>query len=227
MRLTNLILSEFRFLWKYGIIALYGIFSLIYLCLLAAIPISARGVTAVLLVFTDPAAMGLFFMGAVVLLEKSQHVESSLSVSPIKLEEYIIAKILPMMTVGCFVAAILGLYAGGNILLMMIGVALSSAVFSLCGLSIGANIKSLNGFMIATVPIEILLCVPSFLYLFGIIQKDIWLFHPGVSAIYLISGKSEHWYFAVMSIVLWIFPAFIWCRMAVAKSFVTMGGIKL
>lgn len=227
MRLKNLILSEFLFLWKYGIIALYVIFSIIYLCLLVAIPTSARGVTVVLLVFTDPAAMGLFFMGAVVLLEKSQHVESSLSVSPIKIEEYIIAKILPMMTVGCIVAVILCLYANVNILLVIIGVAFSSVLFSLCGLSVGANIKSLNGFMIATVPFEIILCVPPILYLFGVIQRGIWLFHPGVSAIYLISGKSEQWYFAIMSIILWIFPIFICCKKAVAKSFVTMRGVKL
>ncbi|MDK2905268.1 MAG: fluoroquinolone transport system permease protein, partial [Eubacteriaceae bacterium] len=72
MRLKTMLLNEFRFLWKYGIIALYLIFTLIYLSLLAALPASVREMTALVLVFTDPAAMGLFFMGAVVLLEKSQ-----------------------------------------------------------------------------------------------------------------------------------------------------------
>lgn len=129
MRLKNLILGEFRFLWKYGIIVLYGVFTIIYLCLLAAIPESARQTTSAILIFTDPAAMGLFFMGAVVLLEKSQRVESSLGVSPIKIREYIIAKISPIMAVGCVVAIILSLYANMFSVLTIVGVALSSALF--------------------------------------------------------------------------------------------------
>ncbi|WKY44017.1 ABC transporter permease [Eubacteriaceae bacterium ES2] len=227
MRLKIMLLNEFRFLWKYGIIALYVVFTLIYLGLLAALPTSVREITAVLLVFTDPAAMGLFFMGAVVLLEKSQHVESSLSVSPIKIEEYIIAKIIPMMIIACLVALALCLYAHVNIILSLIGVAFSSVLFSLCGLSVGVNIKSLNSFMIATVPFEIILCLPPLLYLFGLIQSPLWLIHPGVSAIALISGQSQLGFPAILSIVFWIFPVFVYCKKAAAKSFISLEGIKL
>ncbi len=58
MRLKYLICEEFQLLFKYGIVFLYVIVTAIYLCLLAAIPGTARELTTVILVFTDPAAMG-------------------------------------------------------------------------------------------------------------------------------------------------------------------------
>lgn len=228
MRVRNLILGEFRFLIKYGILALYGVFTVIYICLLAAIPLSAKSTTGTILIFTDPAAMGLFFMGAVMLLEKSQRVESSLGVSPITVGEYILAKVLPMMTVGTAVGLILSLFAGnGHIVLAVAGVALSSVLFSLCGLWVGANIQSLNSFMIATVPFEIVLCVPPILYLFGVIKSKLWLIHPGVAAISLIKGDSTLWYVAILSLLVWMLPIYLCCKKAVKKSFCAMGGAKL
>jgi len=112
MRLKNLIFSEFRLLFKYGIVALYVVFTAFYLCLLSLIPQSAKEITFAILVFTDPAAMGLFFMGAIVLLEKSQRIESSLGVTPIKVDEYIISKTVPIMIVGTAVGLIISLFAG-------------------------------------------------------------------------------------------------------------------
>ncbi len=227
MRLNNLVIGEFFFLWKYGIIVLYAIFTVFYLCLLGAIPVSARETAATILIFTDPAAMGLFFMGAVVLFEKSQRVESSLGVSPIKISEYVVAKIVPMMLIGCTVAAVLSVFARTYTSACLIGVALSSVLFSLCGLAVGSNIRSLNGFMIATLPFEIILCVPAILYQFDVIKAPGWLIHPGVAAIYLIGGQMELWYVAVLSILIWILPIYILCKTAVKKSFVSMGGAKL
>ena len=227
MRLKNLVIGEFFFLWKYGIIVLYAIFTVFYLCLLGAIPVSVRETAATILIFTDPAAMGLFFMGAVVLFEKSQRVESSLGVSPVKISEYVVAKIVPMMLIGCAVATVLCAFSYTYTSVCLIGVALSSILFSLCGLAVGSNIRSLNGFMIATLPFEIILCVPAVLYQFGVIESSVWIVHPGVAAIYLIGGQMEVWYMAALSILIWILPIYILCKKAVNKSFVSMGGAKL
>lgn len=228
MRLKHLIHSEFRFLFKYGIIPLYCIFTVLYLCLLAVIPESARKITATALVFTDPAAMGLFFMGAVVLFEKSQRVESSLGVSPIKISEYIVAKVLPIMVVGMIVSLILCLFAGiYDVAYVVIGVAFSSILFSLCALIVGSNIATLNSFMIATIPVEVLISLPALLFLFGVLRSHFWILHPGIAAIQLISSEGELWYLSVASLIAWIIPAYIVCKKSVAKSFSTMGGAKL
>ena len=82
MRLLRLTARDLRFQWKYGFYALYAVFTAAYLLTLAAVPESARRTVATVMIYTDPAAMGLFFMGAIVLLEKSQRVNLALAVSP-------------------------------------------------------------------------------------------------------------------------------------------------
>ena len=84
MRLFILTKLELKLLFKEGIIYLYALLGIIYLVILFLIPTEYRTKAGVLLIFTDPAAMGLFFIGSVILLEKSQRVFSSLSVTPIK-----------------------------------------------------------------------------------------------------------------------------------------------
>ncbi len=231
-RLQSMIRTEALFLWKYGIVAMYIAFTLIYLGLLAALPQKARAIASVLLVFTDPAAMGLFFMGAVILLEKSQRIDSSLAVAPIKLEEYILAKILPLMFIGLVVGLVLFIFVRELSLLAMLGVALSSCLFSLVGLSIGANIQSLNAFTIVTVPFEIVLCLPPLLFLFKVIQSPLWLMHPGVSAIYLLMNHPQNAFFpqafmALLSLIIWIIPSFIICKKKVYQSLISLKGAEL
>lgn len=228
MRVKNLIAGEIRFLLKYGIIPLYGIFTALYLCILGAIPLAGREITAIILVYTDPAAMGLFFMGAVVLFEKSQRVESSLAVSPVTYGEYILAKVIPLMMIGVLVGILLCLFAGiRNIPLCTLGVALASVLFSLCGLFVASGISTLNGFIIAVIPFEIFLCVPAVLYLFDELHSGWWVLHPGIAAIKLICGETDMCLWSIIVILIWIGMAGILCRRAVRKSFCTMGGTKL
>lgn len=225
MRAIRLTLGEMRFLWKYGVIPLYALFTLFYICLLQVLPLSAKPVAAALLIFTDPAAMGLFFMGAVLLLEKSQRVNASLAVSPIRVWEYIIAKVLPMTATGTLVGLVIcaasGLEASW---LTLWGVALASVLFSLCGLFAATKAPTLNGFLIAVIPFEAVICAPALFYLFGFIQGDGWLMHPGIAAIRLIAGQGALWGIAPLSLLLWSALAFVLCRRAVTLAFTAVGG---
>ena len=85
MRLKGLLLGDIKFQIKYGIYFLYVAITVIYLVILSFVPSSVKKVTASIIIFTDPAVLGLFFMGAIVLLEKSQRVLPSLAISPVKL----------------------------------------------------------------------------------------------------------------------------------------------
>lgn len=228
MRLLRLILNEFRFLLKYGIITIYCAFTFFYLLILALIPESAKQITAVILVFTDPAAMGLFFMGAVVLLEKSQRVSNSLAVSPVLKSEYIIAKVISFMGTGCIVGLIICLFGGlKNILLVTAGIALSSALFSLVSLIVASKIDTLNGFMIATIPFEIVISLPPILYLFDVISSPLWILHPGVAAIRIINCEKDFLTFDFISISFWVIITFFICKNEVKKSFEKLGGAKI
>ncbi|MDF2472965.1 MAG: ABC-type transport system, multidrug-familypermease [Anaerocolumna sp.] len=228
MRLLRLTLGEFYFQFKYGILLLYCLITVVYLCVLGMIPQGAKITTAVILVFTDPAAMGLFFLGAVVLLEKSQRVNCSLAVTPIKVSEYILAKVIAFMITGTIVGGILCIFAGiEQLFFALLGTALSSVLFSLCGLLIAVKIHSLNQFLLATVPLEIVLCIPAFLYLFNVIRSPFMLIHPGVAAIELLKNSTDFWYLCIISLVFWIGVVFYISKKATAKFFAQMGGVKL
>lgn len=227
MRFFHLLHNELRFAAKYGILLLYVILTTFYMVLLSVIPESARQTTGAILIFTDPAAMGLFFMGAVMLLEKTQRVNHALSVSPVTLGEYIAAKVLPMLLIGTVAAVVIGLAAGADIAGVVMAVALSSCLFSLCAIIVAVKAQSLNSFMLGTVPFEILICVPPILYLFGVIRSEWWAMHPGVSAMMLLTGERRLWAYCALSLCLWNLAVFALCRRATGKYMWQLGGGKL
>lgn len=227
MKFVNLLKGELRFIAKYGIVFLYLILTVFYTVLLSVMPANTKHMTAVILIFTDPAAMGLFFMGAVMLLEKSQRIHYSLAVSPITINEYIGAKVLTMLMLGTIVSLAIGFFTNLNLTWIAISVMLSSALFSLCALIVSTKTQSLNSFLIVSAPFEIVICVPALLYLFGVLKSNIWLLHPGVAAIALLQGNLDLWWFCAASLLLWNSIAFLVCREAVKTYFIRMGGEKL
>ena len=126
MRLRGLFLWDIRFQAKYGFYFLYAVLTVIYTIIILAVPENWREKTATVLIFSDPAAMGLFFMGAIILLEKSQHTPCAFAVSPVRPAEYIISKVGSLATVSFVVAAALALAADvTNLCIVLLGTVIS------------------------------------------------------------------------------------------------------
>ncbi|MCI5900918.1 MAG: hypothetical protein MRZ74_00090 [Blautia sp.] len=137
MRFKNLLLWDMKFQRRYGFYLLYGILTAFYVVLLFSVPQSWKKNAAAILIYSDPAAMGLFFMGAIILLEKSQRVTSFFAVSPIRVLEYVCSKILSLSIIALLVAAVLAAVADlGSFLSVLTGTFLSSTVFTLLGIMI-------------------------------------------------------------------------------------------
>nr|WP_313402833.1 hypothetical protein [Clostridioides difficile] len=122
MRLKNLILGDIKFQFKYGFYFLYLFLSIIYICIINVFPTFMREKIAIIMIYSDPAAMGLFFMGAIVLLEKSQRVLNSLAVSPVKVSEYILSKVISLGVISSIVAMFITITLNlDNIIISTIG----------------------------------------------------------------------------------------------------------
>ena len=172
MRLKTMILWDVRSQMKYGFYFLYGILTVLYLGILYVMPASWRQPAAVLLILSDPGAMGLFFMGAIVLLEKSQRIPYAFAVSPVLAAEYIAAKAASLCFITLIVAFVLAAAAGMEHLgLVAAGTAFCSVMFTLLGIITAAKIHSLNQFILWTVPVEAAAFAPAVLYLFGVLPK--------------------------------------------------------
>lgn len=226
MRLRNLFLFDIRFQARYGFYFLYTVLTVLYVIVLFALPENWREKAATIFIFSDPAAMGLFFMGAIVLLEKSQHTPCAAAVSPVRAVEYIIAKAGSLSVVSLAAAAVLALAANvDHLYIVLAGTAISSIMFTLFGIIIATKIVSLNQFILWTVPIEILCFVPAILHLFKITPA--WSrYYPVNVCMDMVSGNLPSgtglFNMIAMTIIL-----FVLSRFYVIKMWNSIGGAKL
>ncbi len=225
MRLRSLFISDIRIQYKYGFYLLYLFFSIFYIAVLSAFPEGWREKAAILMIFTDPAAMGLFFMGAIVLFEKSERVLNSIAVSPLKTFEYVLSKLLSLSVISTLVGLIIGLAAGivSRPVLFIPSVFLCSCLFSSVGLIVACKISTLNQFVIATVPAELLICGPAILWLFGW-DKSWLLIHPGAALMAILSGNAV---FPLLMLLLWTALFTVLACVLVERMLKSVGGIKL
>jgi len=226
MRFGSLFLWDICFQAKYGFYFLYAVLTVLYVILLFAFPETWSEKAAAILIFSDPAAMGLFFMGAIVLLEKNQHTPCAFAVSPVRPMEYIIAKVSSLSAISLVVAAILALAASvDNLYVVLLGTGLSGAIFTLSGIIIATKITSLNQFILWTVPIEIVCFVPAILHLFKITPA--WLrYYPVNVCMEMISGytPSAIGFFNVIALMAVLT---VLSKCCVIKMWRGTGGVKL
>ncbi len=227
MRTKSLLIGDIRFQFKYGFYFLYTVFIILYIAIIYMLPDRWREQAAIIMIFTDPAAMGLYFMGAIILFEKSERVLNSIAISPVKPYEYVISKLTSIAIISTAAALLIGL--GGrvmsNYIYFILGVFLGSCLFSSIGIILAVNIKTLNQFIVATIPAEIIISLPAIAWLFGF--KPQWLIlHPGVGIIELCCS-GEHAFLGMVALLFWtaIFTA-LGCN-KVSKSLKSLGGVKL
>lgn len=227
MRLTALLTGDIRFQYKYGFYFVYLIFSVLYISLLHVFPEAWRSKAAVLMIFSDPAAMGLFFMGAILLFEKSEHVLDSIAVSPVKPLEYVLSKLGSIGIIATVVGLAIGLSAGIVIhpFVFVAGVFLCSCIFSSVGLILACNASSLNRFVLLTIPAELLINLPAILWLFGY-RKSWLMLHPGVSMMILCLGEGSLLP-ALLVLLLWTALAIRLAWAAAANMLRSLGGVTL
>lgn len=229
MRKVNVIKGDMFFQWKYGFYMLYLLMIIIYYVIFSFLTGNVKDTIVSICVYSDPAAMGMFFMGALILLEKSQRITNSIAISPVTVEEYILGKIVSVGIISEIVGVILMLQGHTeNYFFCAIGIFAGSVIFSLCGIIVGAKIESLNQYIIGTLPFEIIGFVPVILYRIGFMWNNkLMIIHPGCSVMRLIEGDTEMAVGAVASIVIWIILLFWRADISVRKMFRKSGGVKL
>lgn len=227
MRLINLILSDIRFQIKHGFYFLYIVITFLYIVILSFVPELYKNKVTSLIIFSDPATLGLFFMGAIILLEKSQRVLSSIAVSPVKTWEYIVSKIISLSLIGTSVGVLISFSSGSDIILWaLIGTFIGSIIFSLIGVIIGSNISSVNGFIVVIIPVMLIVMSPAIAELFGY-NTTIFLFNPGNTILNLISGNIDNIAIRCIIIIIWLIIFYKMAKTSVEKMMRTSGEVKL
>lgn len=185
--------------------------------------------TGHIMVYSDPAAMGMFFMGAIVLLEKSQRVLNSIAVSPVSPTEYILGKMCSIGLISLIVALILLSSIGiENVITAVWSIVAASFLFTLLGIIVGTRAESLMGYMIGTLPFEIIGFLPPIVKRLGLWNDSVWLLlHPGCAQMQLLEGKTEYLGVCLISTIVWVIILTLLAKIHVEKMFCSVGGVKL
>lgn len=190
MRLWNAIKSDMLFQYKQGFYFVYVFVTVMYLIMLSFLPHKIFLIATPLVIYTDPSVLGLFFIGGIILLEKSQGVLSVLVVTPLRTWEYILAKVISLgfiSVLAALVIAIFSRYGQVDWFLLTISTLLTSAVFTLCGIMINAGCYTVNQYLLKTIPWMLLLTLPA-LSLIGFPGSYIFTLVPPVAALRLMLG---------------------------------------
>lgn len=169
-RILNSITADIKFQMKHGFYAVYVVLSIMYIVILNFIPMSAKSVVLPILVYTDPAALGMFFIGGMVLLEKEQGVLSLLYITPLKVHEYIISKVLTLGIISTLAAVGISLVVNiqTNYILLILGTLLSAIFYTLIGFLMASKSKTVNDYILKIVPVAMLVILPCLTF----IQND-------------------------------------------------------
>lgn len=178
MTLWHLMKNDFRFQWRHGIHGAYAVVVLLYAITLRLMPVSIRPELLAGLLFSDVTVFGFFFVGGIVLLEKSQGVLTPFFMSPLPPATYLYSKMATMMLNSLFFGTVLILASGvapfhwGETLLSVL---FMSIFFTLTGLAIAMRAPHLNAYFMLSVPVTLLLSAPMGLLALPWIHAWLWL----------------------------------------------------
>lgn len=165
----------------------------------------------ILVIYNDPALLGVLFTGVLVLFEKNENTLQAISVSPIKVSNYILSKSITLTVVALLCSYLMAFAGHGidfNYLHFGLGVMLSTLTFSFLGFSIVATQDTFNKYMIVAVGIIVVLLTP-FLGFFDLVSDMIFWVFPTQPGIKILSASFNQMDFIEIAISYLL--AIVWC----------------
>ena len=233
MRFLLTLIKDIRYQMKYGFYLLYAFISAIYIALLFILPAEYKRTAASVLILSDPSMLGVFFIGGIWLLERSEGLLSLWGITPLLPIEYILSKALSLSLISTLSAVLIVLLAfqgSCHYFLLTAGVFTGSMVFTLSGLLVATYSRSVNHYMlIATMP-AVLLTAPAILSAFGI-TCPVFEFFPGTALWRIVAyslqpgdPRSPSWPWACLA--LWLGIALLFANKRVPAAMLSEGGEK-
>ncbi len=159
----TLLTHDLRLQRRYGIYYAYAFVMAFYvLALRYAAPWLPEWAVSVL-VYSDPATVGFFFLGALMMLERSELSRTALAVTPISARDYLLAKAASLGALAVVASALLGVISPGSVnwALYLPAVSITAISYLLLGVPIALRFRTVTGYLIGSAGLLALACVPS------------------------------------------------------------------
>lgn len=227
MRLLSALKFDILSLYRYRIVHAYLFIAIAHIFFLNMMPESVSVTANILVIFTDPVVLGFYFIGGIILLEKSQNTFDSLFVTPFRIKEYIITKVCSFTLLTVAVCLIIIIFTTGfkiNIWPILLGVFLSAIFFTLFGFSLAVRTNTLNHYFIISALYSAIFFLPLLDYL-NIFHTRLFYFIPSYSTLILIESgfiNLSVWkmLYAVVMLIIWIGIAYIFANRSFYKSII-------
>lgn len=166
-RLAVLVPHEARMQFRYGIYAAYAFVVTFYVIILYWGDAFLPDWVPALIIFTDPAAVGFFFLGALMMLEKAETVRTALAVTPISAMDYFWAKALTLTAMALVSVTILTplIHTGANWPMLAVVVVLTSLHFLGIGVPAALYFRTVTSYLIGAAGWLLPLIAPAFVAL--------------------------------------------------------------
>ena len=215
--LRNMLKWEFVLLYRYKIIHISILSVVLYFLTTQAVQ-SLKGQTQVhsLLLFFDPALIGIMFVGALVLFEKSENVLQALVITPMKTDDYLLSKIISLTALSVISATIfMSLMiifnnTSFNLFFLATGIVLTSVMLILLGFILVSRVNSINGYLLGLGLGFIILTFPPLLLLFGIYESPVFYIWPTEASFILFDGVFNSANLEMWEIAYGIFYQIFW-----------------
>jgi fluoroquinolone transport system permease protein len=151
-RALTLAAHDIRLQWRYGIYLAYGFVLAFYVGILVGTGSYLPDWVPAVIIFTDPAAVGFFFLGALMMLERAERVANALAVAPVALADYFIGKCVTLTGVALIAGAVLLLfvYRPSNPALLISAVALISMQYLGIGVPIALRFETVSAYLLGS-----------------------------------------------------------------------------
>lgn len=232
--LKNLLKWEFVLLYRYKLIHITFLSILLYIVSMKITPTDfiTEGNMLPILLFFDPAVIGIMFVGALVLFEKGENTLQSLVVTPMKIWEYLSSKIISLTILAAISALLFVILATNsfdfNYFYLFVGIILTSVFLILVGFLMVARLNSINEYLLMMMLSFIGLTLPPLLHINGLYENVIFYLWPTQASFILFKGVFtgiELWeaIYGIVYLLVWIVICFIIAKKAFYKHIVQKG----
>lgn len=210
---------------RYKIIHLSILSVIVYYMSLVAIPSLNTTEFKTLYLIMDPTLIGIMFVGALVLFEKTENTLQALTVTPMETRTYFLSKIISL-TILSVVSGFLFVFLSHGIdfhyFYMIAGIVLTSIFLILLGFLLVARCRSINEYLALMMIAFLLLFVPPLIDLSGIYENVVFYLWPSQASFLLFNGvfgaiSLYDTIYALAYLVIWI----VGCYILAKKAFYT------
>ncbi|XMB85320.1 hypothetical protein RJG79_07780 [Mycoplasmatota bacterium WC44] len=197
-RLGILVKGELQRLNKYNVFSISVLVAMIWGIILFLLNEDLLGSLLPFVLLIDATLMGVMYIGSVTHFEKTESTISTLLVTPIKNSELVLSKVIANTLHNAFSASLIITVffifkdVDVNIILVFLGIILSTIFFTIAGLCLSYYQKDFTGMLVNIMILSFGLLIPSALFMFGVLTWEGWeyilLINPIQAAQEIIGG---------------------------------------